>query len=68
MTDLKVAALADEFSRRGLTRRQILTLGARLGLTSATWAPCSHARDMGRWRPANLSHFRESDPKPGIDL
>src|SRR5947207_1185726 len=36
MTDLKVAELADEFSRRGLTRRQILTLGARLGLTSAT--------------------------------
>ncbi|HEY7029788.1 MAG TPA: sugar ABC transporter substrate-binding protein [Thermomicrobiales bacterium] len=38
MTDLNEAELAREFARRGLTRRQVMTIGARLGLSSATLA------------------------------
>jgi hypothetical protein len=31
-----LAELADEFTQRGLSRREILRIGARLGLTSAS--------------------------------
>ena len=36
MTDLNEVELAREFVQRGLTRREILSTGTRLGLTSAS--------------------------------